>query len=166
MIEYLERNKFWRGFFLHTVVVAAPKGGVLILGHSGAGKTTLSKLLQEKFTPFLDDIAYIAQHKATRQWFVTDGKKMETSFNGWIPLFATIRTIQADEPSMTQIPPREVCKYLADAIFENYLMCKVDPKLQKMAFASVAEIARQYPGWRLLATLCPQTPDLVWKNLQ
>ena len=163
MTEYSNRNNFFRAFFLHAVAVETPRGAILILGHSGAGKTTLSSLLAEKYSVVADDIIYIGQHKKNRKWYITDGKKLQSFVNNWMPLLATIRTYQAREPQLVNIPSREVCKHLMDAVFENNMMCDVKGELQRAAFVSVAEIARTYPGWRLMSNLTIATPNLVWE---
>jgi ABC-type glutathione transport system ATPase component len=162
MFEYFERSALNRGFFLHAVAVVAPRGAVLILGHSGAGKTTLSRLLAEKFPPVMDDFIYIAKHKNSKKWYICDSKKMSISPHPFMPLLATLRTYQAHKPQLTRLSPREACRDLTDAVFEIELMRSVRTALQARAFVSAAEISRNYSGWRLFATLDSETPRLVW----
>jgi ABC-type glutathione transport system ATPase component len=156
-----------KGLVLHAVAVLAPAGVILLLGHSGAGKTTLGGLLSERFPIVSDDIVYLAQHKTNNKWYITDAKKVLISNSkNYLPLLATIRTYQSYELRLTRIFSRENCVHLLNAVFEAEWVLHSRTGKEASWFTSVAEIARHYPGWRLSATLNLETPQLIWDCFQ
>jgi ABC-type dipeptide/oligopeptide/nickel transport system ATPase subunit len=151
-----------RGLILHAVAVSAPTGAILLLGHSGAGKSTLGRALSVRFPVMADDNICLAPGPKNSQWFVTDAKMMHTASYRFVPLLAAIRTFQSPVAHLEKIPPRLLCRYLLDALFEVQGMRIDSTKQKKEWFAWLADVARHHPGWRLSATLGPETPQLVF----
>jgi len=162
MLRGSDRQVYCDAILLHAVAVSSPSGAILLLGHTRAGKSTLSRLLAERFPTLIDDIICAARHRVNNRWYVTDAKLMHTGENPFVPMAAAVRTFQGPEAKLTRISPRELCKHLLDAIFETEISKTYSVERIKYCFAKTAEIARQYPGWRLSATLKPETPRLLW----
>jgi energy-coupling factor transporter ATP-binding protein EcfA2 len=164
MLNKSEEKLFQRGFLLHAVAVLAPQGAILLLGHSGAGKTTLGRLLNEYYPIIADDIVFVAQHKIDKQWYIADAKssRPDDRYN-FFPLSLAIRTFQSPVAQINRISERELCRYLLDAAYEAGGRWNPTTDAQKNWFADVALIARSYQGWKLLSTISPETPELVRK---
>ena len=162
MLKGDERHTYTDGIILHAVAVSAPKGAILLLGHTGAGKTTLSRLLAERFPTLIDDNVYVAKNRINKKWYVTDVKYLHAGKGDYMPLLAAIRTFQAPQAKLISISSRELCKYLLDAIFETEMSKNYTLDRQRAWFAYSAEIARNYKGWRLSANLLQETPQLIW----
>jgi ABC-type branched-subunit amino acid transport system ATPase component len=163
----VDSRELKRGFVLHAVAVASSNGIVLILGHSGAGKTTLGNLLSERFPVVADDIVYITQHVLRKTWYSTDAKRM-MSFNSknFMPILGAVRVFQSNQAQLTRLTPRDFCKHLFYAVLEAEWVYSKRLGREREWFDSVAEIARNYPGFRLNATLDLETPHLVWNMFQ
>jgi hypothetical protein len=165
--ENIDPRTLKKGLVLHAVAVAAPAGIILILGHSGAGKTTLGGLLEERFPVVSDDIVYVAQGIINKKWYITDAKNVLIyNSKNFMPLLGIIRTYQSREPRLIRISPQESCKHLLNAVYEAEWVLQAGPGKEASWLFSVAEIARRYPAWRLFANLTPETPQLVWNCFQ
>jgi ABC-type dipeptide/oligopeptide/nickel transport system ATPase subunit len=166
MLKKFDRFTFDKGLIIHSVAVLAHEGAILLLGHSGAGKSTLSRLLAERYPIFADDNIYIAQHRFDKKWYIADAKLLQADSYDFVPLLSIIRTCQAQQHQLIKVTPRETCKNLLDAAFEAGGLWNVSIQQQRDWFAFTAEIARNYPGWRLFATLGSETPNLIWNCFQ
>ncbi|HOZ22837.1 MAG TPA: hypothetical protein PLO28_13695 [bacterium] len=152
-----------RGLFLHAVAVQAPAGALLLLGHSGAGKSTLGRLLSGRFPVLADDNIYLARSRLNQRWYMIDAKRLQEKSVPFAPVLAMIRTFQAQQAQLVPISQTQACRYLLDAVFEIISSRDALEMMQWRWFASVAEVARSCPAWRLSATLQAETPALVWE---
>lgn len=155
------RNLMEKSMLMHAVAMDKGSGGVLLLGHSGAGKTTLSKTLSKQWSIIADDIVFLAQQKNDQLWYFTNAKLLSSEPVLFVPLVGVIRVIQSTEVEMVRTSPRETCRYLLDGIFENDLMRNLNVDKQRESFINIADLARNIPGWRLNATLGEETPKMI-----
>jgi len=125
--------------FLHASSVLVPAGALLFLGHSTAGKSTIARLLGERF-PVLADDAVLACRNGQGDWVVADGRfrfdvgpysprwdevvESRPSPESLPPLVGCVRIHKADEVRAAHLPPLENCRCLMDAAMEVDLQRK------------------------------------------
>lgn len=143
--------------YLHASSVNVSGQALLFLGHSTAGKSTISKLLSERYPVIADDKVWVCQNSEKR-WMVSGvfdnlciGKG-----NGCLvgsrqyPLHAVLRIFKSNTVQINPVSQVNTCKYLMDAVFEITFQSEVrDLKVRKYWFEVVAEISRNTQGWRL-----------------
>ena len=150
------------GLFLHASAVLGPKGAILLLGHSGSGKTSLCKILSPYFSLIADDITFVCRRKCG-VWEVRDGdsfrpelfKNRSVSKNmvqkaPAYPLGSIIRIFASQSTVLQPLAPMKLCEYLMDAVFEIDIQRKtIRSDLTVQWFHHVAAIAKQNKGWQL-----------------
>jgi energy-coupling factor transporter ATP-binding protein EcfA2 len=156
---------------LHSSAVVTPGGALLFLGHASAGKSTICRLLAERFPPLADDAVYLTRQE-DGAWYVADGTRRafagpleedELAGLDGVPLRAILRLFQAPTPRLAPLGQLETCRYLTDALFEiGWPKQKVETA--RGMFAAVAQVARSYPGWQLYFSVDHTTSGLVFRT--
>ncbi len=167
------------GLFLHASSVLVEGGALLFLGHSTAGKSTISKLL-EKTNPILADDSVFASRNKHGFWQVADGRfyfedgdiccceaavRRRSADGSSFRLLGCMRIHKAGHVKVTSLAPFETARYLIDAVMEVDVQRKfgrLDDKigeiktsvslvrqLRRHWFYLAADIARSCPGWHL-----------------
>ena len=155
------------GFYLHAVGILGPKGAILLMGHSGAGKTTLSNLVSDHFPILADDLVFAYPNKNSG-WMIIGGKQIgiknkadrisflkNISLNDHVyPLHSLVRVFAAKETKIQSLSPIKTCEYLLNAVFELHIQSlEKNMFLRKEWFHSVADMARRCKGWELRFSL-------------
>lgn len=154
---------------LHASAVATPAGVLLFLGHAGAGKSTICRLMSARATPLADDAVYLFRD-ADHHWRVADASAR--AFAGPLsapdadaltgkPLRAIFRLYQSPTVKLALASQPEICRHLTDALFEIGWQQRIDGASQAQLFGWVADVARRYPAARLHFTLTNETTELV-----
>lgn len=160
---------------LHTSAVQTPGGALLFLGHAGAGKSTISRLLSGRYPIISDDSVYLTQQG--EKWVVAHADysaffedllpqppfltlQNSTDRLDWFPLLAIIRIFQAQSAQIVSVNDMSTCKHLADAAFEIPWQQQSVERV-RLIFSTVAQIARMYPGWELSFTMDDETVKVV-----
>lgn len=151
------------GLYLHAVAVSGPKGAILLMGHSGAGKTTLGNLVCDHFPILADDLVFAYPNK-NNGWMIIGGRQIgiknkadrisflkNSSLNNYAyPIHSLVRVFAAKETKIQSLSPIKTCEYLLSAVFELHVQSlEKNIFLRKEWFHSVADMARRHPGWRL-----------------
>ncbi len=145
------------GVYLHASAVNVSGGALLFLGHSTAGKSTIGRLLAERY-PLIADDKVLVSRMDDGCWMVRDasGKFRAWTGTGYplgrrrYPLLAVVRIFKARAVTMHPLGQRETCRYLLDAVFENDFQRRVsDLRVRKDWFRMTAAISRGIAGWRL-----------------
>ncbi|HOU24244.1 MAG TPA: hypothetical protein PKW05_06420 [Anaerolineae bacterium] len=161
------RATAWRAgpLLLHAAAVVTPAGALLLLGHSGAGKSTVCGLVAERLPTLADDLVRLTcAGQAERAWCVSDAKQSLAPSARSVPLVAVLRLYQSEVTALAPATPRETCGYLLDAAFEVDLQRQVDSRKKRAWFACLATVARVHPGWRLQFALGPETASLLCEH--
>ena len=148
------------GVCLHASSVSISGKAILFLGHSTSGKSTISRLLSERYRVIADDKVWV--HRLNKsKWLVHDAsdnyqiRKQEEHFIGRdeFQLLAISRIFKSDSTRMVRLSSKELCKYLMDAIFEIDFQRKIeDINVKKKWFSLLAEMAKNVEGWGLTFT--------------
>jgi serine kinase of HPr protein (carbohydrate metabolism regulator) len=158
------RNSIIRSTLVHAAAVETASGAILFLGHSGAGKSTLASKVSDFWPIIADDIVYLGKSAVNHIWYVADAKKINLSRIRFFPLFSFIRIFQSSTPEIKTITSLETCRHLTDSIFEIEIMKGVNKKIQHECFKITADVARNYTGWQLYATLGKETLSKLFEN--
>lgn len=146
-----------RGMCLHASAVNISGKALLFLGHSTAGKSTISRLLSECYPVIADDKVLILK-KRNGCWLVRDNSdniRAGNNTNSMLshdqyPLLAILRIFKSKTTRIEPISQRKTCKYLMDAVFEIDFQRKVDDLLVKKKWFSYAgDISKKNVGWEL-----------------
>lgn len=144
------------GVYFHASSVSISGKVLLFLGHSTAGKSTISQLLSERYLVVADDKVLVS--KSNNIWLVQDasGKFRDWTGTGYplgrkkYPLLAVLRIFKGPSTRIQLNTQKETCKYLMDAIFENDFQRNIeDLDVRKKWFKMTAEISKNIGGWRL-----------------
>jgi energy-coupling factor transporter ATP-binding protein EcfA2 len=160
-----------RSIALHASAVETPGGALIFLGHAGAGKSTICRLLAGGFPPLADDAVYLFRPgEGNGGWRVADGsgrafagplsEQKQAGLEG-PPLRAILRLYQASASRLERIGPRQTCRHLTDALFEIAWPVRAAAGTKRGMFCTVAQVARQHPGWRLRFREDDGTSELV-----
>ena len=154
---------------LHASAASTAQGVLLFLGPGGVGKSTMCELLAERFPKVADDAVYlIRQEEGT--WRVADGSQLvfggplrEEELAGMRgePLRAIVRLFQETPARLMPVTQRQACRHLTDAAFEIGWQKRNHLNTVRRIFATVAQVARSYPGWELHTGRDRGTADLV-----
>lgn len=146
------------GACLHASAVNVSGKALIFLGHSTAGKSTISRLLAERYPIIADDKVFVFQVKKGG-WMICDGsdnfplvkgKENPLANQEKFPLLNVLRIFKAELKDITPASPILTCKYLVDAIFEVDRQRKQkDLGVIKKWFGVAAKISRQINGYRL-----------------
>lgn len=146
MLSFTNSGLLPKIILLHAAAVMTPGGVVLIMGHTGAGKSTLSGMLSERFVKIADDLIELTW-TADQGWMAENGMKPQRHPIPPAPLRGFVRIYQALHTNLVPIGARKCCQYLTDALFEVAVQRQCDQAAQERLFMTVAQIAREYPGW-------------------
>lgn len=145
-----------KGLYLHASSIVISGQAILFLGHSTAGKSTISHLLSEVYSVISDDKVLLIEDNG--RWMAQGvieefqpGKgKTSKLGEGPFPLLAFMRIYKSTHTHLKPISPQEACKYLLDAIFEIDFQRQVkDITVKKKWFMNAADISRKVKGWGL-----------------
>ena len=122
MISNILLNK---GLCLHASSVEIKKRALLFLGHSTAGKSTISHILSERYPIIADDKVLIFMKK-NRELMVQgiSNKYCEKNpsilhlYSKMYPLLAAIRIFKSENLQINPISQKQLCRYIVVAVFE------------------------------------------------
>jgi energy-coupling factor transporter ATP-binding protein EcfA2 len=164
-----------RGVYLHASAVNVSEKALLFLGHSTSGKSTISRLLSERYPIIADDKVRVFQKK-NNDWLVCDGgngyllKKENThsvSDQKKYPLLAILRIFKSRTMKINSLSHRETCRHLVDAVFEvDNQRKEKNLEIIKQWFLSLAEISKKIEGWHLTFKKDKSIIDLVHDNFE
>jgi hypothetical protein len=155
------------GAMLHSAGVTDGASAWLLLGPSGAGKTTSSRLCLEKGAQVLsDDLNAVVlsgegpeERRACLEWlpFAGDLGERPGDSPGRLPLAALLRLVQGTEDRLRPISPAAALAGLvAAAPFVNR-----DPWRREALFATLERLARSAPAYELTFSLNGGLWDLL-----
>ncbi len=154
---------------LHASAVVAPGGALVFLGTSGAGKSTIRRLLRPSFRPLAEDAVYlIPAHDGS--WSVADAgspqplqplSEGEIAKLRGVPLQAVFALAKGDDVRLERLDALSACRQLMNGLFEMVRQNAFTPDVRRRSFADVAAIARRYPAYRLVFNLSGRVVDLM-----
>ena len=154
---------------LHAAASITPAGVVLFLGHAGAGKSTVARLMAGHFPTLADDAVFLLRQE-DGSWCVADGSRRafrgplsgdEAATLSGLPLRAVLRLYKGSAGRLERMGQRETCHHLADAAFEIAWPKRAGTAEARKIFSAIAEISRLYPGWQLRHSRDQRTCDMV-----
>jgi hypothetical protein len=149
--------------------VQVDESAFIFLGSSGAGKSTICRLLSPFATPLADDRAFLIPQEK-REWAVADAtgyprrcrlREEEAAALIGVPLKGIFRLYQAHEPRLEKTGALITCHNLAKAFFEFYWHRDLSADVKKPVFSILADISRLVPGYDLHFDLSSQTVELM-----
>jgi energy-coupling factor transporter ATP-binding protein EcfA2 len=162
---------------VHAAAVITPKGALLVLGHTGAGKSTFCRLVADYYPTLADDICSLSFYQDSgwvvtdaqsfckdRWWVVTDAQMSERDKLTSVPLHAIVRVFQSRSSRLVGIPNREACRHLMDAVFEVESQRNASAERKRQWFTQAALVSRKYGGWQLMFSLDSQVVGLIQKE--
>ncbi len=162
------------GVCLHASAVNVSGKAILFLGHSTAGKSTISQLLSERYPVIADDKVWVSRHKSGLM--VCDGSNNflteEIRVNSFAsqaqyPLLAILRIFKSKKIKIKPVSPKQICRYLIDAVFEvDIQRNQEDLRTIKRWFALVVEISKKNEGWHLTFIKDKSIIKLVYENFE
>jgi len=147
-----------QGLFFHASAVNIKGRAVLFFGQSGSGKTTISKLLSEKYPIIADDKAWISKNRFG-EWCVCGGF-IDINFSKVVfdsikkkekyPIHSLVSIHKADSFNIEKMDAIDVCYKLVSSVFEIYIQQAMkDLDIRKKWFSDCSAISKKYQGWRL-----------------
>lgn len=161
---------------LHASAVSVADGTAIFLGPSGAGKSTISQLLSEQAQVLADDGLFVvpslgpAYHVACTDRHIFGAQQPTCEELDRLTSLRQLRVIfrlyQATSPRLLRIDESRTCRYLTDAFFEIPRHRHYDLDAKRLAFAQLAAIARQVPGYELYFDRSKKTVEMVNRKLE
>jgi hypothetical protein len=154
---------------IHASAVQLDGDTLVFLGPSGAGKSTIRRLLHAFARPLADDRVYLIPQEGG-EWAVADAgnrilegrlSEQEAAALEGPPLRAILRLSQDSKPRLEPMDALQTCRHLTNAFFDLYWHRNFKPETKRVAFASLATIARSVPGYRLHFDRSPQTIEVI-----
>lgn len=156
---------------MHASAVQVNGGGLIFLGRSGAGKSTICRLLSTFAEPMADDRVFLIPEGETR-WAVTDATEHilsrvlleeEAAELSGVPLKGIFRLHQSSKPHLERTDDLRTCYNLTMSFFEFYWHRDLEPEKKKHIFSILAGIGQVVPGYELHFDLSPETVYLIQK---
>jgi hypothetical protein len=148
-----------KGFILHAGGMAFGEVGLLFMGHSGAGKTTILKLLRERGTILCDDRMIVRrQPDGFRLYGTWNHSELPDISPGNVPLRAVLLLEQAPENRLVRLEPREVVRALPQFVIKPL----VTRDWWEQVLDTIGALARSVPVYRLRF----DKSGRVWELLQ
>lgn len=150
---------------LHASAVVYNGQALIFLGRSGAGKSTISRLLSSCMEPLADESVYLIPY-ATNEWRVINAGYGESSFSlleiwsvaqSASSLGAIFVLYQAEETYVEQLEEYETCAQLVPALFDmthHKLYNTIERR--KIVFSKLARVSRTISGHNLYFNLSPE----------
>ena len=153
--------------FLHASSISISGKALLFLGHSNAGKSTISGILSRQFHKIADDKVLIYRKK---NWMVrgVKGDRFLRENSGddidstEYPVIAVARIFQDKETRFISISQKEACRHIMDAVFENDFQNNYEDLSQiKKWFKIAANLSHNTKGYRLTFPKCESIIEKV-----
>jgi hypothetical protein len=154
---------------LHASAVVAPGGALVFLGTSGAGKSTIRRLLRPYFSSLAEDAVYLIP-ASDGSWSVADAghpqplrplSHGEAAKLRGVPLQAVFTLVKGDDVRLERLDALSACHQFLNGLFEIVRQNVFTPEVRRRSFADVAAIARRYPAYRLVFDLSGRVVDLM-----
>jgi hypothetical protein len=154
---------------LHASAVVAPGGALVFLGTSGAGKSTICRLLRPSFRPLAEDAVYLIP-APDGSWSVADAgspqplqplSRGEAAKLRGVPLQAMFTLVKGGDVWLEGLDALSACRQLMNGLFEIVRQNAFALDVRRRSFADVAAIARRYPAYRLVFDLSGRVVDLM-----
>lgn len=159
---------------LHASAVYIGNGALVFTGRSGAGKSTICRILGEFGTKIADDMVYLVRRSETK-WIVTDAREraeggpltnLEVIAMQGAPLRAILEVHKDVGVYIQSISAVKMCNNLARAYFDlHYWACHYNAETKRAAFAHLATLARSVPSYDLFFSITHQTPQAIHYEL-
>lgn len=136
-----------RGFLLHAASAIRRGRALLFAGVSGAGKTTISRLLPDDATLLSDEISYVVRKKDRYFAYGTpfSGELAQAGENVSAPIASLFLLNKGPENRIENVSETEAIR----SLLRNVLFFAADAKLVNQVFESAYEFASQVPVRRL-----------------
>jgi hypothetical protein len=147
-----------KAFAIHASAVKVNDGAWVFLGLSGAGKSTICRLLSPYAEPLADDWTYFIFPYSDNRYAVARGdignaKKLLSPQDLLdvrpIPLRAIFQLNQAQALFVERLDIPEYCYHLLVAFFGIPFNSNIEIASRKMVFSRVMLIAQAVPGYQL-----------------
>jgi len=148
------------GFFLHASSVDIDGRVVMFMGHSSAGKSTISRLLSPRYPIVADDKVWVSLREPGEwiaadaiDWLLAERTRVSPrrhQFVNQLPVLAVARIFKSETNQIQPLNPKETCRFLLDGVFEvDTQRLNTDIACRKRWFSLVARFSREVQGWRL-----------------
>jgi len=146
-----------KGVCLHASAVSVSGKALLFLGHSTAGKSTISQLLSERYPVIADDKVWVSWNRGglmicdvSENFHIKENWVNSFARQAQYPLLAIIRIYKSKKIEIKPVSPKQICRYLIDAVFEVDQQRKQEDLIViKEWFRLVAKISKKIEGWYL-----------------
>lgn len=158
---------------LHASAVISDSGGLVFLGPSETGKSTVLRMLSAYTQPLADDTVYLIPRMA-RKWLVADatgrtldeplGEEQALALNG-PPLRAIFRLYRTQTPRLEPIDTFQATKYLTKAFLEVKRNLYLGVEAKQQAFTDLVMLARSVQVYRFYFDLSCRTLEIISQTL-
>jgi hypothetical protein len=152
------------GLCLHSSAVASPYGGILFLGNSGFGKSTVTRLTMEKGYEVLgDDLNFIRY--INEEYFLKSGPSVRLIPGGYSHLVPPLRGIfvlkQDTQDHLIPLSKTQTAQSLFDSLKQTPYATRLSNLSIKQAFQTIGSIARRTPAYELHFRKSPDFWELI-----
>jgi hypothetical protein len=147
------------GFLLHSASAIRNRKAFLFAGVSGAGKTTISRLVPPDATLLTDEISYVRRQGEGYVAFGTPftGELAKIGENVSAPLAALYLLAKGEENRIDSIPAAEAAR----SLLANLLFFAEDKEAVQAVFNSAFEFVSRVPVFRLTFVPDPRVWELI-----
>lgn len=140
------------GLLFHGSAVLIDNGGAIVfIGHSTAGKSTISNKLISVFEKIEDDQVLLIENSKSK--FFLRKKGLDGTIREY-PLISIFQVIKSNLLTVEQVSPKYLCKKMLDAYFEidsqRYGICREN---NRTIFFEICRLAKQITGWKIYFSL-------------
>jgi hypothetical protein len=140
-----------RGLCLHSSAVASPRGGIVFLGHSGVGKSTVASISAFLGYDVLgDDLNFVYFNQ---KYLLAAGPSVMLLPDGYSPRHSPLRRVfvlkQDSHDYLVPLSPVQIAQALFASLSQTPPANKLSNATLTQAFRTIGDISRQIPGYEL-----------------
>lgn len=164
IVEEESESSLKNGLLFHGSAVSIDDGGAIVfIGHSTAGKSTISNKLSSIFAKVEDDQVLLVENSKSK---ISLKNKDKYGNIREYPLMSIFQVVKSNSLKVEQVSAKYLCKKMLDAYFEiDAQRYAIGREKNKAVFFEICRLAKQISGWKIYFSLDSNLESFFTENV-